>query len=477
MSPGLGGGGFPRIKEILSYLKSVNDTIFITGAVKSGRVNMRDALGNELGTAAGIPLKVDVSGDFPDNIQGAVEQANADIDPITPGHRIKPVKTGGHANAAAPVAVAENQIADAWYDLNGRLHVSMDDGSLVTLGANADAMVAAGAIGTMSAKLRRVSLDLGEMMIDVSDLAALGSIGGAGIKQDIVRIAGTVPSTPGKLDVKSADGDGVTLGAIADAAVLAGATGTISAKARRLSADLDALLTKVTDLNTLGVAGGVGIKQDIVRIAGTAPTTAGKLDMKIADGDDAAVGAIADAAVLAGATGSVSAKLRRLTTDTDAILTKVTDIDTVVGAAAAALPSKAVAIGLDNAGNTVVAKADAAGNMKVAPKTPPSAVGGSSTGAVSIVASPAFDFWFHSLTMHFSAAPITAGNLTVTINPVEGATFSTVLYKVDPSVGSLTDILYRTDSPLLCKNGDTISVAYANADGATIGARIIVSPA
>ena len=48
--------------------------------------------------------------------------------------------------------------------------------------------------------------------------------------------------------IKADDGDIVTLGAIADAMVTAGATGTASAKLRRLTADLDALLTKVTGI-------------------------------------------------------------------------------------------------------------------------------------------------------------------------------------------------------------------------------------
>lgn len=43
----------------------------------------------------------------------------------------------------------------------------------------------------------------------------------------------------------------------------------------------------------------------------------------IADGADVTEGAIADAAVAAGAAGTISAKLRRLTTDTDAIKTSV----------------------------------------------------------------------------------------------------------------------------------------------------------
>ena len=477
MSPGIGGGGFPRIKEILAYLKSLGDTVITAGAGKAAKVNMRDALGNELGTAAGIPLKVDVSGDFPDNVQGAVEQANADVDPLTPGHRVKPIKMGGHANVAAPAAVAEDQIADSWFDLQGRQHVALDDGADATQGAAADAMVAGGAPGTISAKLRRVSSDLNGLGVLIAALEALGNTGGAGIKEDIVAIDGVAPSTPGKIDTKTADGDSAALGAIADAAVAAGATGTLSAKIRRLTTDLNSIMTAVAELDTLGKTGGDGIKQDIVKILGTAPSTAGKLDVKVADGDNVVEGALADAAVAAGAAGSLSAKLRRLSTDIDAMLTKINDIDTVVGTAGAALPSKAAVIALDNAGNAIVAKADAAGNMKVAPKTPPTMFPATGAGAIALTVNPAFDFYFHGITLHFSSAPTTAGNLTATLNPVDGAAYNTKLYTVDPSVGAVTDLVFQTETPLLCKTGDTIVIAYANADGRTYGLRAVVTPA
>jgi hypothetical protein len=272
MAAGIGGGGLPRVKEILAYLKSLGDTVITTGATKSGQVNLRAADGTELGAPGGVPLHVDVTGDFPDNVQGAVEQANADVDPILPGHRIKPIKNGGHANAAAPAAVGENQVADAWYDLNGRQHVALDDGSDATLGAMADAAVAAGAAGTISAKLRKISTD----------------------------------------------------------------------------------------------------------IAAT----------------------------------------------------------------------------------------------RMAPATYPA----TGAGAIALTVNPAADFWFHGITLHLSAAPTTAGNLTVTVNPVDGAAYNTKLYVIDPSVGAVTDMVYQPDKPMLCKSGDTITVAYANADGRTYGLRAVVSP-
>ena len=278
MSAGLGGGGFPRIKEILAYIKALNDTVFTVGAVKAARVNLRDALGNELGTAAGTALKVDVSGDFPDNIQGAVESGVADIDPNLPGHRVKPVKIGSRANAAAPTAVAENQITDAWFDLYGRMNVAMSDGALVTLGTIADAMV------------------------------------------------------------------------------VAGATGSVSAKLRRISDDLDAMHTTLKTINSV------------------------------------------------------------------------------------------IPVVNNNTG----------------------------VGAIAMSFGPAYHFYLHSIILHFDSAPTTAGDLVITIHPIEGVAYNTTLVLFDPSVSSITDMVYQPNIPLLCKNGDTISVAYANPDGKTYGIRSVV---
>jgi outer membrane murein-binding lipoprotein Lpp len=80
------------------------------------------------------------------------------------------------------------------------------------------------------------------------------------------------------------------IGAIADASVTAGATGSLSAKIRRLSADLNTLL---------GYSDGVETSLTAI---------------------DANAGAAADAAVAAGATGSLSAKIRRLSTDLNTLL-------------------------------------------------------------------------------------------------------------------------------------------------------------
>lgn len=92
-----------------------------------------------------------------------------------------------------------------------------------------------------------------------------------------------------------ADGADVAQGAIADAVVAAGAAGTLSAKLRAISRDLVGNIVLAAGSNKIG-------------------------GVTIADGDAATVGALADAVVAAGAAGSLSAKLRRLTTDLSALL-------------------------------------------------------------------------------------------------------------------------------------------------------------
>ena len=75
-----------------------------------------------------------------------------------------------------------------------------------------------------------------------------------------------------------------------------------------------------------------------------------------------------------------------------------------------------------------------------------------------------------SLSVHFSAAPTTAGNLTVTLNSHFGAVYDVLLYSVDPSSGAITDIFWQPDEEIDLIGGDTIDVAYTNTDVRTYGA-------
>ena len=104
----------------------------------------------------------------------------------------------------------------------------------------------------------------------------------------------------------------------------------------------------------------------------------------------------------------------------------------------------------------------------------PVVTAGTGDEAIAVSYAPGKSFWLDAVTVHFSAAPTTAGDLTVTLDAGDGAAYDTVLFRVDPSTdGGATDIVFTPMVPILCVEGDAIAVAYANTDGVTYGTRIV----
>lgn len=103
----------------------------------------------------------------------------------------------------------------------------------------------------------------------------------------------------------------------------------------------------------------------------------------------------------------------------------------------------------------------------------PVVTAGTGDEAISVSYAPGKSFWLDAVTVHLSSAPTTAGDLTVTLDAADGAAYDTVLFSLDPSEQSDTDVVYIPDQPLLCMSGDAIAVAYTNTDGRTYGLRII----
>jgi hypothetical protein len=106
------------------------------------------------------------------------------------------------------------------------------------------------------------------------------------------------------------------------------------------------------------------------------------------------------------------------------------------------------------------------------------------TGSAAIAASTgAFSqpFELDHISLHLDAAPTTSENLTVTLNAFDGAAYDTLLYTLDLSTDSTTDLVLLagdTDGstallPRLYAKGDSIDVAYTNTDAGTSGLRII----
>ena len=75
-----------------------------------------------------------------------------------------------------------------------------------------------------------------------------------------------------------------------------------------------------------------------------------------------------------------------------------------------------------------------------------------------------------SVGVHLSAAPTSAGSLTVTLDSIDGPEHD-LLIDTTSMIG-VTDYLYLPDQDWLVIAGDAVDVAYANPDGRTYGARI-----
>ena len=80
-----------------------------------------------------------------------------------------------------------------------------------------------------------------------------------------------------------------------------------------------------------------------------------------------------------------------------------------------------------------------------------------------------------SVSCKFSAAPAASENYTITLNANAGAAYDTVLYTVDPSVTSITSMIWQPDEPVYLEGGDAVDVAFTNTDTRTYGVQITVA--
>ncbi|MBU1173445.1 MAG: hypothetical protein KKD44_28075 [Proteobacteria bacterium] len=75
--------------------------------------------------------------------------------------------------------------------------------------------------------------------------------------------------------------------------------------------------------------------------------------------------------------------------------------------------------------------------------------------------------------VHFDVAPAAAANLTITLNAVATAPYDTLLSTA--SMVGLTDYVWFPNGDLWLAGGDSIDVAYANADARTYGVTITMT--
>jgi hypothetical protein len=98
-------------------------------------------------------------------------------------------------------------------------------------------------------------------------------------------------------------------------------------------------------------------------------------------------------------------------------------------------------------------------------------------GAIALTTAELGPFELVAVTIHFDIAPVTAGNLTVTLNANDGALYDAVLLTLDPStyLGGVTSIAWKPEARFFFETGDQIVVDYANADNRDYGARIVIT--
>jgi hypothetical protein len=97
------------------------------------------------------------------------------------------------------------------------------------------------------------------------------------------------------------------------------------------------------------------------------------------------------------------------------------------------------------------------------------------TGAAAIAKTlaPGKKFYLHGIRVHLSAAG-GAGNLTITMDAITGATYDTVVLTQDMT--SVVDLAWIPTHPMIFDAGDELDVAWANASTRTYGLEIIWSP-
>lgn len=128
---------------------------------------------------------------------------------------------------------------------------------LAGIGAQADAIVAAGAVGSLSAKLRRVTQGLEDLKAGIT---ALPLPSGASTAANQTTIIGHVDGIEGGL------------GAAADAAATVGSTGSLSAKLRLMTSQLDAIQNalQIMDDWDNGASDGASVSGDVAHDAADA---------------------------------------------------------------------------------------------------------------------------------------------------------------------------------------------------------------
>jgi len=439
----------------------------------------------------------------PDNVEfGGASSGVVYVEGVVPaGERdvSAPIKIGSRAATDPPNPVEPGDVVDAYLDLQGRQVVYHDrplpegDNEIgaVNVSKVAGNVTATGAGDTTSGTLRVVvaadDANIAYIQMATEDMVGLiastliGDATGSLVKTNLRDADGNEIGTAAKpihVDIRGEIPDAMDLdrvgGSATDVGIGNAGSGTLRVAVATDDVNIAAIKTaseassdalndiKAAVEGTLGTSlqtaipagtneiGGV----NLVKIAGTAPSTD---------------------------SGNVDSGVLRVTVATDdtnltAIKTAVEKIDDLQDATAAeaAAATKGIQISLDNGTTTTFAQCDANGSLKIVQRGVPVKTVATGSGAIATSYAPSAAFWLDAITVHLSAAPTTAENLTVTIDAVDGADYDTVVFSTDPSTGEgATDICFIPLVPIPCVAGDGIMVQYANTDAVTYGVRIL----
>lgn len=409
------------------------------------------------------------------------------------------------------------------------------DGLEAGVGATADAAVTAGSAGSLSAKLRLMTTQLATLLSQTdgvetslsaidsklgsalplptgaateTTLASVGTLlttqntyldgleGGLGAAADAAATAGGTGSVTAKLRLLTSqiaslltqtDGLEDGIGASADVAATAGGAGSISAKLRLATSQLATLLTQtdgiegsltsidgkvatettlaaiqtlLTTLNTYadGLEGGLGAAADAAASVGGAGSLTAKLRLVTSQLD--AIGATGDGAATQGATGTISAKLRTVTSQLNTLSGYLDNVETLLGGVATEASLSAQSAKLPA---SLGAKASS-GSLSVTPATDAVQV------AASISANPSANFSRPADTTAYASGDLVANNTTAgSVTPlaftaarVAAGSFLVHRVKLAKSGTSITNTLFRlhlfTASPTVA-NGDNGAIS------------------
>jgi len=439
-------GGAPRIKNIVAYLQGLAGTV-LDGKV---RTNLRRSDGTEVGTVDN-PLHVDIGGNVPDTV-GLAKIGGADT----------AVGAGETNSGTLRVAVASNDVnLSAIKTATEALATALDaplstiatEATVGTLakesGGNLDTIATAtgAAAATLSSKLDIAQTTLRDTLLATLQGASTKDLTTLQVALDAVETAieGTVKtSLQTSIPAGTNEIGGVNVTKVAGTAVSVG-SGNLDAGTARITAATDDPNLSAIKTATESSATALDVSLSTVAKESTVSTLAKETGGNL---DDIAASTSAASTTLSSQLDITLSALK------DAILgTNTKDFSTL---------------------QTTVDAIKTAVDAIQAFRTTPVVTTGTGNGAIAVSYAPNKVFYLDVVTVHLSAAPTTAGDLTVTLDAADGAAYDTVLFRIDPSADAgATDIVFSPLVPIPCAGGDAIVVAYANANGVTHGTRIV----